>query len=566
MKTFITILITAVLAAGGTWLVKSQFSTSPEMAAAPEHKPKFYQCAMHPYIKSNKPGRCTICGMELTPIYAGEKGLDATGGEDVVVLSSRQIQVVNVQTVEARIQALDRKLQVAGMIDDDERRHRIISAYVDGRVDKLFANHHGAEVTAGAPLAELYSPELLQAEREYRQLNGELKRNTALRLKQMGLSDEQIEGLPDKPVDSLDTEILATISGTVVEHNVYEGQYVKAGEKLFEIADFSVMWFQFQAYEQDLPWIEIGQSVTITTPSKPGRTFEGKVTFIDPNFDEATRSTKVRVELQNPMVDGRRELLHKLYADGTVQVAIPVGLTAPRSAIIQTGPDAIVYTDQGGGVYKQVPIKTGRRGDTLVEITSGLKEGDKVVTNGNLLIDGQAELNRSFMSPGSEPMPVAKNETISGEISEPQQKVIQDFFQIADAMAAALATDDLAAFNKASEPAMMKTASLTESLVGLPIPKDKLEALDNSRHFHGSEDIKSARTKFLIFSMAATDVLGPLRKMKGFPEIHIWQCPMISSAIPGPVKKGNWIQTGNRPHQNPYFGTEMQDCGEEIKP
>jgi membrane fusion protein, copper/silver efflux system len=250
MKTFLTILITAVLATGAAWLAKDHFT--PASTAPSERKPLFYQSPMHPWIKSDKPGRCTICGMELTPIYPGEKSLDTTSGENIVTLSQSQIQVVGVQTVKAKSQTLIRTLKVAGMIDDDERRHRILSAYVDGRVDKLFANHHGAEVTAGEPLANIYSPELLQAEREYRQLTGELKRNTALRLKQMGLTDEQIQAIPDKSPTALTTEILAPLSGTVVEHDVYEGQYVKTGDKLFAIADFSIMWFQFQAYEQDL--------------------------------------------------------------------------------------------------------------------------------------------------------------------------------------------------------------------------------------------------------------------------------------------------------------------------
>lgn len=554
MKTFLTILITTVFAIGGTWLAQSHFT--PAATTAAERKPLFYQSPMHPWIKSDKPGRCTICGMELTPIYPGEKALESTSGENIVALSSSQIQILGVQTVEAKIQPLIRTLQVAGMIDDDERRHRIISAYVDGRVDKLFANHHGAEVTAGTPLAEIYSPELLQAEREYRQLSGELKRNTALRLRQMGLTDPQIEALADKPIDSLDTQILATISGTVVEHEVYEGQYVKAGEKLFAIADFSVMWFQFQAYEQDLPWISVGQAVTVTTPAKPGKSFQGKVTFIDPNLDDATRSTKVRVELANPITNGSRELLHKLYADGAVTVDAPALLTVPRSAIIQTGPDAVVYTDQGGGAYTQVPVTLGRRGDSLVEILTGLKAGDRVVTNGNLLIDGQAELNRSFVT-----APLQKDSK-SADLTAAQIAAIQKFSQFADTMASTLANDDFPGFLKASESAMTQTDDLTTNLTGF----GHVDDLSQAKHFHDISDLKSARTAFLKFTLAATAVLEPLRKNIGFPELQIWECPMVSDAFPQAPKKAHWIQTNNRPGLNPFFGQEMQDCGKEIKP
>ena len=317
MKNFITILIViAALAAG--WFLRGNFGGgySPEGSAggsAGERKVLYYQSAMHPWVKSDKPGRCTICGMALTPVYEGEKGLDTANG-DFVSLTQTQIHVLHVETAEARVQPLLRTLPVAGMIDDDASRHRVLSAYLDGRVQKLYVNFMGAEVREGQPLAEFYSPSLLQSEREYRQLSGDLKKSTSLRLQQMGLTAAQIAELDNKPTDALTSQILAPVSGTVVAQNVYEGQYVKEGDNLFEIADFSTMWFQFLAYEQDMPWIQIGQSVTVTTPSLPGETFEGEITFIDPNFDETTRSTKVRVELPNPMVNGRRELLHKLYA------------------------------------------------------------------------------------------------------------------------------------------------------------------------------------------------------------------------------------------------------------
>lgn len=560
MKTFLIILITALLAASGTWFTLRKLQPAPAHAeAAGERKPLFYQSAMHPWIKSDKPGRCTICGMELTPVYAGEKGFDESGGGNVVALTQNQIQVLHVQTAEAKTRPLVRTLSVSGTIDDNDMRHRILSAYVDGRIDKLHVNYLGAEVTEGQPLADFYSPSLLQAEREYRQLAGELKRNTALRLRQMGLSQTQIDVLDQKPADSLASQILAPISGTVVAKSVYEGQYVATGEPLLEIADFSTMWFMFRAYEQDMPWIKPGLPVTVTTPSIPNKSFVGKVTFIDPNFDEATRSTKVRVELDNPLVNGRRELLHRLYADGKIELEAPAVLTVPRSAVIETGSDAVVYIDQDGGAYEHTVIKIGRRGDTLVEVLSGIKEGDAVVTNGNLLIDGQAEMNRSFMSP-PEKTPVAAP---LAELTEEQKNSITDLIKVADAMAAALAADDLAKFNTASEPAM----NITGAMVKLLRPNvENLDDLDKARHFHGFDDIKSARIAFHKFSVAATAALEPLRKAGQTLEFQIYECPMVDEGIPGAPKKGRWIQTGGRSMGNPFFGSEMLECGKEIKP
>ncbi len=560
MKTILTIILSVAVGATAVWFLKPQpGQDSAPGAASSERKVLYYQSAMHPWIKSDKPGRCTICGMELTPVYEGEQGFDATGGENTVALTQSQIQVLHVETVEAKIQPLVKSLQVAGMIDDDATRHRYISAYIDGRVDKLHVNYIGAEVTEGQPLADFYSPTLLQTEREYRQLGGELKQNAALRLRQMGLTAEQIASLESKPLEVLNTPILAPMTGTVVAQSVYEGQYVATGEKLFEIADFSTMWFMFRAYELDMPWIEVGQSVTVTLPAIPGKTFEGEITFIDPNFDEATRSTKVRVELRNPLVDGRRALLHRLYADGMVKVNLPAVLTVPRSAVIETGAEAVAYVDREGGAYERVMVKLGRRGDSLVEIQSGLAAGDRVVTNGNLLLDGQAEMNRSFMT-ASEPEPASA--TVA-ELTEAQQAALKDFLKVADAMASALASDDLAAFNKASEPAMETTTALTKALAGT---SDKLKDLDDAKHFHGFDDLATARKAFHRFLTAATAVVVPYRKLKSPPEFHLWECPMVDQAIPGAPKKGRWIQLGDRPGHNPYFGAEMLECGKEIQP
>jgi Cu(I)/Ag(I) efflux system membrane fusion protein len=558
-KLFIPLLLAGAIAAG--WVLRGYFGESGQTTDS-GRRVLYYQSAMHPWVKSDKPGRCTICGMELTPVYEGEKGLDESAG-DVVALTQTQIQVLQVQTSEAKKQPLTRTLQVAGMIDDNASRHRVLSAWVDGRVDKLHVNFMGAEVGEGEPLAEIYSPRLLQAEAEYRQLTGELRKNAALRLRQMGLSDGQIAALDKKPSDVLTSQILAPIGGTVVAKNISEGEFVTAGAKLFEIADFSTMWFQFRAYEQDLPWIEPKQCVTITTPSLPGKTFEGMVTFIDPNFDEATRSTKVRVELPNPVVNGRRALLHRLYADGAVNVEAPEVLTVPRSAVMETGREAVVYVDQGGGAYARTVVTTGRRGDSLVEVLSGLKEGDKVVTQGNLLMDGQAEMNRAFMRPVEpQALPPA---AAPDALTEPQQKAITDFVQLADAMAAALAADDLAGFNKASEPAMEKTGVLVEALGERRETADLLPALEKAMHFHGFDDIKSARIAFHKFTAAATPVMELLRTAKGAPDFQVWECAMVDEAIPDAPKKGRWLQAGGRPGHNPFFGKEMLECAQEIK-
>ncbi len=569
MKTLPTILLTLALAIPATWFVTRKLHhANPGSAAASapakaERKLLYYQSAMHPWIKSDKPGRCTICGMELTPVYEGDPGFDASGG-DVVPLTQTMIQVMNVQTAEAQLRPLKKTLTVAGMIDDDATRHRVLSAYIPGRVQKLYVNYMGAEVKERQPLAEYYSPTLLQAEREYRTLSGELRAAVSLRLLQMGLTAEQIESLPQKPGNKLTSQILAPIGGTVVAQNVYEGQYVQEGERLFEIADFSTMWFQFRAYEQDLPWIKPGLNVDVTTPSLPGRTFSGSVTFIDPNFDEATRSTKVRVELDNPLVEGRRVLLHRLYADGLVHLEAPEALTVPRTAVIETGPEAVAYVDQGGGAYARRVLKLGRRGDALVEIVSGLNAGDKVVVNGNLLIDGQAEMNRAFAQMPEQPAPDMMATNLM-PLTQLQKQAVEGFVKAADTVSAALAKDDVAQFNAAGPDAMKATEALVDAFKDRKELADVLKHLSDARHLHGAADLPAARKAFHPFSNAAARLLEMAGNDPGPQPFDLFECPMVDRAIPGVPKKGRWVQVAGRDIGNPYFGAEMLDCGMKVK-
>jgi Cu(I)/Ag(I) efflux system membrane fusion protein len=319
------------------------------------------------------------------------------------------------------------------------------------------------------------------------------------------------------------------------------------------------MWFQFRAYEQDIPWIQLGQTVGITTPSVPGRVFTGTVKFIDPNFDEATRSTKVRVELPNVMENGRCLLLHRLYADGVVQVDAPEVLAVPRSSVLQTGPEAVVYVEQAEGAYARTPVKTGRRGDALIEIISGLKAGDRVVTNGNLLIDGQAEMNRSFAAP---PTPLAAEPALTGE----QSQKLDAFLKVADAMAAALSDEKLSAFNEAAKRAPDATREFTASLQSREGVGPALDALSHAAHFTAAADLMQARTAFHHFTMAAVPVLEPLRAAPGVPAFQVWECYMVDRILDDVPKTARWVQLGGRPGHNPFFGSDMLECAKEIKP
>ncbi len=573
-KSLFTFILIAALAAGGGWFAAKHWPEK-KSTASDGRKILYYQSAMHPWIKSDKPGRCTICGMALVPVFEGEKGFDTGAG--LVTLGSNVIQVIHVQSDEVKRRPLHRTLRVAGVIDDNDTAHRRLSAYVEGRIEKLLVNFVGAEVVAGQPLATLYSPALLAVESEYltvlkqpaaatpalREEHERMLESAAQRLIRLGYSEVQITSLANKKAGDARTEILAPMSGTVVERKVYEGQYVKEGDVLFEIGDFSKMWFRFDAYERDLGWLKPGQLVEITTPALPGKTFSAPITFIDPNLNDATRSAKVRVEMDNPLVerDGqkRRELFHRLFADGAVKLEIPEVLAVPRNAVLSPGAQAVAYVDKGGGAYEQRQLKLGRLGDAAWEVLAGLSAGERVVTEGNMLIDAQAQLNQSANS-ATAPMPATNT------LSELQRKGVSEFLAAMNALGAALAADKLDAFNQQVVAFHTNTPALLDSLAQEKTWLPVLQKIEAASHLEKAGTLAAARKGFLPLSLAASDFAKTLRaQQSAFSTVKIFQCPMTDKAIPGAAKISFWIQLDG-PTQNPFFGAEMLDCGTEVKP
>ncbi len=402
-KTISLLIVVAALAGVGGWFAAKHSTTPPAGPASADttRKIKFYQSPMHPWIKSDKPGKCTLCGMTLVPVYEGEAGIAISA--DMITLSASSAPAVGVQTAEVLRGPLVRTLRVTGIIDDDETRHRYLSSYTDARITKLFVHTTGVEVTAGQPLAVLYSPDLLTARQEFNTLattaslnsqpstlNSSLLAAAREKLLRLGLLDTQIDALATAKEVPRDTEILAPLTGTVVERSqtAYEGGYVKAGEMLFAIGDFKKMWFVFDTYESDFPALKSATRVDVTVPSLPGEVFTAPVAFIDPNLDPATRTAKVRVILDN----ADRHLLHRQTAYGRVVSQSPEVLLVPRAAVLFTQREPVVYLDVGGHAYEARHVKLGRAGDDAYEVLSGLEAGDHVVTQGALLIDGQAQI------------------------------------------------------------------------------------------------------------------------------------------------------------------------------
>jgi Cu(I)/Ag(I) efflux system membrane fusion protein len=549
-RSVLPFLFVAVLAGGIGYFAAKTRPAAPDVSAlsAPAaRKVKFYQSPMHPWITSDKPGKCTICGMTLVPVYEGEAGV-ATDSR-LVTLGSSAASVIGVRTTEVRRAPLVRTLRVSGIIDDDETRHRYLSAYVDARIEKLFVHTTGVEVAAGQPLAVLYSPELLTARQEFHALarasaaDSPLLASAREKLRRLGLLDSQIDALAAADEVTRETEVLAPLSGTVVARSAtaYAGGYVKAGDMLFAIGDFARMWFIFDAYEFDLPALRPGQSVAVVVPSLADETITAPIAFIDPNLDEMTRTAKVRVVLDN----ADRGLRHRLTAQGRVALETPDTLVAPRSAVLHTRREPIVYVELSDRTYEPRTVKTGRVGDDAVEILAGLDAGEKVVTEGALLIDGQAQLAHSANSAAPVAPPASSGASLPA-LGSPLPSAL--VLAAADA-AAALAADDLAAYAKL-------VLGLVASVHGSPTAPAALHPLASA--LVAGPDLATARAAYEPFTTAVADLVRaqPADQREG---LRVFECPMAPA-----TGKARWLQR-DAALKNPFFGSEMLECGTELK-
>jgi Cu(I)/Ag(I) efflux system membrane fusion protein len=514
---------------------------------------------MHPWITSDKPGNCTICGMKLVPIYEGQEGF-AAGKENSVTLSQASVDVLNVATVPVRRLELSKALRFTGILEDDENIHRVIAAFYDGRIDQIGVNHVGQFIERGQPLASIYSPELLYIVREYQNAmrgnNSTVARSSAQRLVQYGLSAEQVAGLAKLPDTVYTIDLLAPISGTVVSKQAYRGQYIKTGEPLFEMGDLSRLWFHAEIYERDLPYVRTGQKAILRTPTVPGREFEGVVTFIDPNFDQKTRTTKVRVEVDNPLADGqalRRLLPHRAYGEVSIMADLGEGLVIPRSAVLRDGRRSVVYVENGSGQYEQRAVKTGRVGDEGIEIIEGLAENEKVVTQGNLMIDAEAQLRQGAQLP-----------TAASEVAAlpPQAEAAAFLAQLAQVSAALAADDAVAAINVGRNLPELAGAIPQSGDAAFDDAAGKLKAL---RDVPAGSDLKAVRQSFLPWSIDAARLALAIRRGGQDPGVQIFECPMTGDSFRGAPPSAQWVQSGTDT-RNPYLGAEMITCGSEVKP
>ncbi len=434
-------------------------STDSATAVAAEDSGKQYICPMMCVPPQNAPGRCPVCGMELVELT------DGNGQDDphAVTIPPAARRVANIQTAIVRQMPISRTIRAIGELTYDESARKTLSAYVDGRVEKLYADYTGVQVTAGDRLALIYSPKLytsqvsfLLAKRAVDEsrsatLQSVIKSNTQLlessrqRLQEMGMTADQISKLEEAGEADSRVQLSAPISGTVIEKLVAEGQYIKEGQAIYELADLGTVWLMLRLFPEDAAAVRYGQRVAAEIDSLPGEEFVGRVAFIDPNVDPKTRTVGVRVVFPNP--DGRLrigdyakarvnvplafqqgvaiydpDLANKWisprhphviesapgdcplcgielvpasqfgYADEPV--AANLALAVPRDAVLMAAGQSIVYVETEPGRFEIRPVVLGSRTGDQIVVLRGVAEGEQVATNGNFLVDSQMQLAR----------------------------------------------------------------------------------------------------------------------------------------------------------------------------
>jgi Cu(I)/Ag(I) efflux system membrane fusion protein len=385
------------------WIVAG-FSSCKTKNEAPIDPDFYYTCSMDPQVVEYKPGHCPICKMDLTKVQKkkGEK-------MDELQLSDQQIQLGNIQTDTIRNGSLGDTRVLPATLNFDQQKVTAVSARIMGRVEKLYYKNIGDIIPAGAPLYELHSEELNNAKQEYLltldkqrtfrdgmsiDLN-QLAESAKNKLLLWGMTEAQVKELAATRKATMVTRFFSPATGTLIEQDINEGDYVMEGSTLVKLADMSTVWAEAQIYASQFAEMDMNSLASVQIPDLGNRVINGRIEFINPEINTDSRINLVRITLPN----AHGQLKPGMPAYVLLKSPQRKVLSLPIDAVIRDGRGATVWIKIGHNTFKSLMVTTGLESDDRIEIVSGLKENDVVVLSGAYLLHSEYVFKK-----GSDPM------------------------------------------------------------------------------------------------------------------------------------------------------------------
>ncbi len=537
-----------------------------------EHTEQIWTCSMHPQIRQPEPGDCPICGMDLIPLEE-----NANENPLVFTMSDNAVKIANIQTtVLGGSVNSENGIVISGKIKSDETVSSSIVTHVAGRIEKLYISYTGQSVSQGQKVADIYSPQLIAAQKELIEANKVKSTNSTLyqaaynKLKNWKLNDKQIQSILDSETIIETFAIYAQFSGVVKTKKVSVGDYLKEGGVLFDIQSLSKVWAVFDAYETDIANINVGDPIVFTTTSYPDEQFTAKINFIDPLINPSTRTVSVRANVQNL----NSKLKPDMFINGRIERTPnqKSTLLVPKSAVLWTGKRSVVYLKLPNEAVPSFEYKNIEIGETIGDsyiVISGLKPGDEVVTNGAFVIDASAQLNNqaSMMNQNlisSEidteviDLPDYKSET-NEEFKRQLNHLLSSYYTLKDAL-----VEDNA------KEAKEKANHLIQSLDKIDMKLLKGDAhlywmaqqqiiQENGKKLANTDEIQEQRD---FFNKISNAMISSIKAFGTTTVVYEQFCPMAKD------NKGAFWLSASSEILNPYFGVTMLNCGEiknEIK-
>lgn len=420
-KGVIAAAVVAALAAGGGYWAGQKNSSVPHAegtasmtadAGKKERKVLFYRNPMGLPDTSPTPKKDPM-GMDYIPVYDGEQD-DEPASANQIKISTEKIQKLGVRTEAATLRNLDKVIRAAGRIEPDERRTYAISPKFEGYVERLHVNVTGQPVGKGQPLFEVYSPELVSAQREYaiaaqgvESLKGadgstqdgmrQLADSSLARLRNWDISEEQVKSLAKSGETRRTLTFRSPVNGIVTEKRAVQGMRFMPGEALYQVTDLSSVWAVADVFEQDIAWVKPGAKAKVKINAYPDKSFEGTISYVYPTLKAETRTIPVRIDLPNPNNQLKPGMFAQLELPTAAKGAV---VTVPNSAVIDSGTRQIVLVQAREGRFEPRDVKLGARSDERIEVLDGVREGEQVVVAANFLIDAESNLKAAVGSFG----------------------------------------------------------------------------------------------------------------------------------------------------------------------